>query len=255
MCEIFGIKINDLSLAKAIQKIEELVQLKQKNLIVTANPEILLKAYKNSEFKNKIKQAKIILVDGIGVMMVCKLLGQTINQGRVTGVDLVEELAKQSQISDFSLFFVGEDEVILQKATQNLKIKYPNAKILGYSVGPVFSENQKMPILDQTNNELIKKINYLKPDILLVGFGSPKQDNWLNYYLPLVDCFVGIGVGGTFDYLSGQTERAPIFWRKLGFEWLYRVIKQPFRFKRIINAVVLFPLLAIFYRFKHKCST
>ncbi len=250
MCEIFGIKIHSLILAEAVQKIKELANLSQKSLVVTANPEILLQAYYDSRLKTKINRAAFVLADGIGIIIISRFIGQPITKSRVTGVDLVEELAKQSTTNKLTLFLIGKDEIILQKATQNLKSKYPDAKILGYGVGPIFSKNQTMPILDNVNQFLIKKVNNLSPDIVLVGFGSPKQDNWLDYYLPQLNCRVGIGVGGSFDYLSQTINRAPVMWRKLGFEWLYRLINEPIRLKRIIKAVVLFPLLAIFYHIK-----
>ncbi|MFA4818259.1 MAG: WecB/TagA/CpsF family glycosyltransferase [Patescibacteria group bacterium] len=247
MLHIFNIKIDDCNLGEIVEKIKAYIRSNQRTFVVTANPEILLRAHKNKQYHAIISRARLVCIDGAGVILASYLLGKPLKQGRVTGADLVEELAKQSEANDFTLYFVGYNDNVLQKATQNLKLKYPNCKIAGYAEGPFFNVNQTMPINNQDNNWLVNDIKAKKPDILLVGFGSPKQDYWLDYYLPLLPCKVGIGVGGSFDYFAGAIKRAPKAWQSLGLEWLYRLVKQPVRLRRIFNAVVVFPLVVIFY--------
>ena len=135
---------------------------------------------------------------------------------------------------------------ILSKAIENLKnesVHYCRSLIVGSHSGPQFFKGDKYPLNDLENEKLLDLIKQTKPDILLVGFGHPKQEMWLKHYLPQLPVKVGIGIGGTLDYWAGLVDKPPILFSKLGLEWLWRLIKQPkIRFKRVFRAVVLFPM-------------
>ncbi len=252
MLEIFKIKIDDLSLEEALTKIRGFLTDGKQHLIVTANPEILLQAKADSDYHQILARADLKLADGFGLVLLGYLFSKPLKNSRVTGVDLIQALARDSKKYSYSLFFTGFSDFILQKTTHNLSIKYGKINISGVKIGPVFDKYSKFPFQDNTNDELINEINKKQPDILLVGFGAPKQEKWIDCYLPqLKSVKVAIGVGGVFDYLSGNILRAPEFFRKIGLEWLWRLIRQPQRLIRIIKAVIVFPVLAIIDKFKN----
>ncbi len=248
MLEIFRTKIDSLSLNEVLIKIKEFLTDGKQHLIVTINPEILLKVRADKNYQDIIKSADLRVVDGFGIILMSYLLGRPLKKGRITGVELTQVLVKEF---NNPLFLIGSDSDILQKTTHNLSIKYGKNNIIGYEIGPFFSNDSEFPLHNSINEKLINIINQLKPDILLVGFGAPKQEKWISYYLSkLPSVKLAIGVGGTFDYLSSSILRAPKFFRKIGLEWLWRLIRQPKRLFRIIRAVIVFPILVIIDRFK-----
>lgn len=245
MLRIFGLTINNWSLAETVGQIKSWLTKSEQRLMVTANPEILLKARNDAAYHRLINQAALRVADGVGVILISYLFGKPLHHGRVRGVDLVEKLLSDSQLAGYKVFLVGGSETGLSEVARHYGIG------ISYAVGPQFSDWQELPLNDRANDELINKINQANPDLLLVGFGAPKQERWLSYYLPqLPSVRAGIGVGGSFDYLGGRVRRAPLVMQLLGLEWLWRLILQPGRIVRIINAAIIFPILAIFDQFK-----
>ncbi|MFA4937055.1 MAG: WecB/TagA/CpsF family glycosyltransferase [Patescibacteria group bacterium] len=238
MLKIFNLPIDDISLDQTLKKIDELVNSQGQQLIVTANPEILLYAKKHHDYFDILNQASLRVPDGFGIKFISYIIGKPLYSGLVRGVDLVDQLL---QNSNYSFLITGGSSEVLDK----IKQKYTQTNI-NYLVGPFFNDNDQFPLSSNDNDRLINEINKHQPQVLLVGFGAPKQEKWISYYLKQIPSVkVAIGVGGSFDYLSGQVSRAPKNIQKLGLEWLWRVIKQPKRIFRIINAVIIFPLLAI----------
>lgn len=201
----------------------------EKNLhVVTINPEIIQNAKKNFELKQIINDAEIVTPDGVGVKIALKMKG--IKQEQVTGVDLSEKMLEIAADEKFKVALVGAKPEILELVVQNLKNKYENIDIV-YSHDGYFSDFD--PIIKDVINSGAK--------FLLCAMGSPKQEFFISELKKQAKGIVMIGVGGTFDVLSGKVQLAPEIYRKLGLEWLYRTIKQPERFKRI------FPTLPIFF--------
>ena len=201
----------------------------EKNLhVVTINPEIIQNAKKNFELKQIINDAEIVTPDGVGVKIALKMKG--IKQEQVTGVDLSKKMLEIAADEKFKVALVGAKPEILELVVQNLKNKYENIDIV-YSHDGYFSDFD--PIIKDVINSGAK--------FLLCAMGSPKQEFFISELKKQAKGIVMIGVGGTFDVLSGKVQLAPEIYRKLGLEWLYRTIKQPERFKRI------FPTLPIFF--------
>ena len=190
----------------------------KKYYIVTPNPELLVIASDNRDYKDILNNAKLALIDGIGVLIGAKIVGKVMGQ-RITGVDLVESLCNRISNQPITVGFLGGGPFIAEKTSECLKIKYP-----GLKVGLVSKEWE--------NSLLNKKI-----DILFVAFGSPKQENWIATNLEKIPAKVVIGVGGSFDFISGNVKRAPRVLRDLGLEWLFRLIIQPWRIKRQISLI------------------
>lgn len=197
----------------------------EKYYIVTPNPELLVIANGDKEYKGILNEAKLALPDGIGVMMAAKLLGVTLRQ-RIHGVDLVKSLCREASNRPITVGFIGAGPNVAEITSECLIKMYPNLK-----VGMVASE---------WSSALKDK----KIDILFVAFGSPKQEMWIASNLSTLPAKVVIGVGGAFDFISGRVRRAPLFLRQVGLEWLFRLIIQPWRIKRQLS-LIKFVLLVI----------
>jgi N-acetylglucosaminyldiphosphoundecaprenol N-acetyl-beta-D-mannosaminyltransferase len=232
--------------------------------IATPNPEMILEAQKNDVFKNILNETSLNIADGIGILWasaylhfikdtksttfkiikaVWLLLAIIINPKRikksiperVTGSDLFLEICKNLP-KNKSVFLLGAGPGIAEKAALILSINY-DTKIAGTFEGDPYSENDK---------SIRQKINNSGADILFVAFGAPKQEIWIHRNLSgLTNVKIAMGIGGAFDFVSGNISRAPNIMRKLGLEWLYRLFTQPSRFKRIFNASVKFPYYLI----------
>jgi len=235
--EIFGVSISNTNIADALEQINEMLSGNAGNLIATVNPEFVLAAQKNEDFKRVLNNAAIATADGAGIVWAGKLLKKT-KFSRVTGVDLCLELLK-GKCPEARIFLLGGKEGVVDA----VRSKYPDAWIVGAeSGGDLIEANWEL----EDNQDIISKINASGANLLLVAFGQVKQEMWLAKNLDkLPNIRIAIGIGGTFDYLSGKIKRAPKFMRAGGLEWLYRLIQEPKRWKRIYNAVVKFPILVI----------
>ncbi len=190
----------------------------EKYYIVTPNPELLVIANGDKEYRGILNGARLALPDGIGVMMAAKLLGVTLMQ-RIHGVDLVESLCREASNRPITVGFLGAGPSVAEMTSECLVKKYPDLR-----VGLVA-------------DEWSKGLKDNKVDILFVAFGSPKQEIWIANNLSILPAKVVIGVGGAFDFISGRVPRAPMFLRRIGLEWLFRLIIQPWRIKRQLSLI------------------
>lgn len=204
----------------------------EKYFIVTPNPELLMLAHKDSEYKNILNSAKLALPDGVGVMLGARLIGKPLKQ-RITGVDLVKSLSSRVAKQPITVSFLGAGPNVAEKAAECLKKMYPGLNV------------------SWASEEWTENIKNKKTDILFVAFGSPKQEIWIKNNLKDLPAKVVIGVGGAFDFISGKVPRAPKFFRQLGLEWLFRLIMQPWRIKRQ-TSLIKFVYLIIKQKFGGK---
>lgn len=200
----------------------------EKYYIVTPNPELLVIAHNNVRYKKILNSAKLALPDGIGVVLASKLLGKGI-EGRITGVGLVNKLCKSVAEKPITVGFLGGKPGIADKTAECLTQNYPGLKV-------VFTQSGRP---DESTVKLIDK----KIDILFVAFGSPKQEIWISENLNKLPVKVVIGVGGAFDFISGEVKRAPVWIRQIGLEWLFRLILQPWRIKRQLSLIYFIILI------------
>jgi len=208
-------------------------------MLVTVNPEIIMETRIDKNYKNIIQEADLCIPDGMGIIMAAKYLGSPLKQ-RITGMDLVNIICQKSINKNLSIFLLGGLPGVSDQVVKQLVKKYPNIKISGFDSGFRFW-GFRLP-----DRFLISKINRSKADILLVAMGAPKQELWIaKNKKKLKSVKVAIGVGGAFDFLSGNVVRAPIIMQKIGLEWLWRLISQPWRWKRIGTAVWSFPVAVI----------
>lgn len=241
--DILGINIDKVSLIETLEKIGRLIAGESQHLVATVNPEFIVEAQKNSEFAKALNQATIATCDGAGLQWAAGFLaGQRLT--RVTGVDLTLELLR-GEVPGVRIYLLGGADGIAAE----LQKKYPQSIVGAESGGKLERVGESWILEDQ--DKVIKKINGSGANILLAAFGGAKQEIWLYYNLSLMPGVkVGIGVGGTFDYLTGRVKRPPSWMRRAGLEWLYRLIVMPSRAGRIYNATVKFPLLVLKEKFK-----
>jgi N-acetylglucosaminyldiphosphoundecaprenol N-acetyl-beta-D-mannosaminyltransferase len=245
MMEVIGVKIDQINLSGAVEKITAWAGDSQQRLIVTVNPEIVVAAQQNQKYKKVLNQADLSTCDGVGLVWAARFLHKQA-LSRVTGVDLTEALLNQKN-SDLKFFLLGAQDIVVS----TVKNKFSQALIVGIDSGGRLQEQLDGRWLLENNEEIVQRIKDSRANILLVAFGGVKQELWLSQNLvKMPNIKVAIGVGGTFDYLAGKISRAPKWLRLIGLEWLFRLIKEPKRIRRIYNAIVKFGYLVIKQKMK-----
>jgi N-acetylglucosaminyldiphosphoundecaprenol N-acetyl-beta-D-mannosaminyltransferase len=188
------------------------------------NPELLVAAQSDESFKEVLNQASLSLPDGIGLLWGSRVIGQPLRQ-RVAGVDTVERLAALSARKGYRLFFLGAASGVAQEAANRLGARYPGLQVVGtYAGSPARDEEQ----------EILGRIGEARPDFLLVAYGAPKQEKWIHRNRRALGGVVAVGVGGSFDFLSGRAVRAPVWMQRMGLEWLHRLWREPWRWRRML---------------------
>ena len=213
--------------------------------IVTPNPEIILKAQKDKNLLLALNGATISIPDGVGL----KLADPSLNI--IKGRDLFLSLISLANKKGWKVFLLGGLGREAEISKQKLEISYRSLKMES-SAGPKL-DNEAKPVSEKDiniQNDVVERINNFKPRLLFVAFGAPKQEKWLVKWLPKLDVGGAMAVGGTFSYISGTNKVPPKWMGKAGFEWLWRLVTQPKRLKRIFNAVVVFPLRVFISKFK-----
>ena len=201
----------------------------KKMFIVTANPETMMKSETDTELNKLLNDKNTILVpDGIGVVKASKTLGYDIKE-RITGIDIANTLLDYGNELKKSIYLFGSKQEVIDSMKDVLKEKYPNLKLVGSSNGYV-----------QDKDKVFEEMSKLKPDIILVALGIPLQEKLIYKHLSLFDKGIFVGVGGSFDVISGHKKRAPQIIIKLNLEWLYRIICEPRRLKRFYDSNVKF---------------
>lgn len=209
--------------------LEDLLTTNKKKFIITVNPEIIMKSYKNIEIKEMLLNDNNILVpDGISIIKKAKQYNINIKE-RITGVDISSKALEICNKNTKSIYLFGSKKEVLDKLIININQKYPNINIVGFSDGYV-----------EDKDKIMQEIISLSPDLILIALGVPNQELLINKYIEKAKKGVFIGVGGTFDVLSECKKRAPKLFIKLNLEWLYRIICEPTRLKRFIQNNIVF---------------
>ncbi|MDR1616134.1 MAG: WecB/TagA/CpsF family glycosyltransferase [Syntrophomonadaceae bacterium] len=240
---ILGCYIDKVNMEQALDTVEKLVQNKQPAPVVTVNAEIIYRAYKDQTLRRIINQAALITPDGIGAVWAGKILGHPFPE-RVTGIDLLYSVCERAVEKKWKVFLLGANPGIAETAAEKIRADFTGINICGVQDG--YFKAEQTPCI-------IERINDLQPDIVAVGLGSPKQEYWISQYKDQLNASVFIGLGGSFDVIAGVKKRAPAWIIKLNLEWLYRLIKEPSRFKRQL-ALPLFVWTVFKYRFWHKTN-
>lgn len=206
-----------------------LLEAGEPRFIVTANPETFMTAQKNADFDRVLRrETTTIVADGIGVVKAAKFLDMPVEE-KVTGVEIAAHLLEDAGELGKSIYFYGAKEEVLLQLVQKVKNDYPGASVAGARNG-----------YDFTDEEVFQDIAKKQPDVVMVALGIPRQELLIDRYFGEFHSGIFIGVGGSFDVLSGTKKRAPEFFVRLNLEWLYRITREPKRLKRFFNSNVRF---------------
>ncbi len=201
----------------------------EKTFVITANPETLMIGAETPLFDEILKSDKTIIVpDGIGVVKAAHMLNIPVKE-RVTGVEIVQKLFEFLNAKGRSLYLLGAKQEVLQKLVDRIKAEYSNIELVGYQDGYI-----------KNKDEVFGQMAELRPDVVLVALGIPAQEQLIYKHYDKFDKGIFVGVGGSFDVLSGTKKRAPQIFIKLNLEWLYRITKEPKRIKRFYVSNVKF---------------
>lgn len=222
--EILGVGIDKLTGQEALQQIGAFIASGQPHQIVTANAEIIYQASKNEKMRSVINKAQMVTADGSGVVWASRQLGQPLPQ-RVTGIDLVNGICEQSAKEKWKIYILGSAPGVAATAAVNIRDKFPGCNIIGTHHGYFNAKEEK---------QILAELEQLQPDVLFVALGAPKQEYWIAEHMEQLQIPVAMGIGGSMDVLSGNVKRAPKWMQKMSLEWLYRLIIQPTRFKRML---------------------
>ena len=222
--QIMGVPVAPVRMGEATAWIAAWIRSRSGKAVFTVNSEIVMLAGRDDEFARVLRSSDLNLADGIGVVMASRLAGTSIPE-RVAGADLVEHLGKIGRALGWSIYLLGGREGVARRAGEALARVHPGLRIAGWSSADSG---------EASDRGTVTAINAVSPDLLLVAFGAPGQEHWIARNLKSLDVGVAIGVGGTFDFLAGDIPRAPALMREAGLEWLYRLIAQPWRWRRML---------------------
>lgn len=247
--ELYNVPINHLSREELDRILRSWINGSEQKMIVTPNPEMLLLARKNKEFLHILRQSDLSLPDGVGLRYAVAALTDERLKFRHTGVDTVEHLAKICENSGKTFVLIGGRKGIGKKSAQNLRKIFPDLEAIGIDPGFIKDREGEL-ILDKS---ILDEILRLKPTVIAVALGAGKQEKFIVQYLKSMPSVrVAIGIGGAFDMIGGYVSRAPSWMRQSGLEWLWRVLQEPSRFKRIWQASVVFSTLVAYDSLRNK---
>src|SRR3989344_1585164 len=268
---ILGIPIDNLTRSEFLNRISDMLDSENSNLVATVNAEFLVHAQRDAEFRAVLANSEINTADGIGVLWAAKYLTlptpnipiikwivaffeliytgvlivlspktiRSVIKEKISGSEIIWSIAELATRKNKSIYLLGGYGDTAEKVKQKLLEKYPTINILGADAS------------NPRDSGLAEKIKILKPDILLVAYGPVKQEMWIAENIKNIGAKLGIGLGGTFDYIAGNKPFAPHILRHVGLEWAFRLVTQPKRIKRIFDAVVVFA----WYMLRHKIQT
>lgn len=231
---ILGVPVDVLSMADARDRLRAFALSAKAHHVMTPNPEMIVAAQKQPAFLALLQRTSLNVADGAGLLFAARVLGSTLPE-RVTGTDLTDVLASLPEMQP--IFFLGAGAGVAEKAATALQSRHPDLVIAGTFAGSPKAEEE---------SDIVERIQLSGAKTLLVAYGAPAQDLWIDRVLDrLPSVRVAMGVGGAFDFLSGMRKRAPVFLRRIRLEWAWRLLQEPSRLPRILTATVVFPFLVL----------
>ncbi|TZE81090.1 WecB/TagA/CpsF family glycosyltransferase [Calorimonas adulescens] len=231
--EILNIRIDNVTMDEAYRNILVFLKEDRRHIVYTPNAEIIMAAQRDRSLVDVLNFSDLNVPDGIGVVMASRLYGCRIKE-RVAGFDLMNYILKNAPAEGYSVYFLGGKPGVAEKAAKKAVSMYGEINIAGFHDG-YFDRMEEKRVIEEINSRGV--------DFLFVGLGAPKQERWI-YEHPEIKAKVIMGVGGSFDVLAGVVKRAPEIYQKFGLEWLYRLIQEPWRYRRMMS-LPLFVLTVI----------
>lgn len=234
--ELLGVKIAVTGVRDVLLKVRSYVRGKDQHMIFTPNPEMLVTAQHDPAFLVLLNRASLALPDGVGILFAALLKRRRLPQ-RMPGVDVFLRLCEEASTRGWRIFLLGNNEGCLLRAKHRLERRFPRLRIVGFAGGGKIDQEGR----GLSDEETKQAIRQSCAQLLFVGFGAPKQEKWIAHALPsMPNVRMAMTVGGAFDYVAGDVIRAPGIMRALGLEWLFRLIRQPWRIGRITRALIVF---------------
>jgi N-acetylglucosaminyldiphosphoundecaprenol N-acetyl-beta-D-mannosaminyltransferase len=228
---VLGVRVDRVTREQALERIERMIALRRDGdatqrcqQVVTVNTEFVMAAQRNSEFREAINRAALAVADGIGIVW-ASYPGRAHVPERITGTDTVEALAKRCAAAGYRMYLLGAAPGVAEQAAARLRAIAPGLVIAGTYAGSPAPEEE---------DAIVERIRAAEADVLCVAYGAPAQDLWIYRNLARLPVAVAMGVGGAFDFLSGRQRRAPRIMQRVGLEWLYRLYREPWRWKRML---------------------
>ncbi len=221
--DVLGVSFDDLTMDEAVEIALGFMQERRACYACTPNPEIVMAAKGDASLRAALSGAELVLADGVGITKAAAMLGTPL-KSRVPGIDFASNVISRLAQRGGSVYLLGAKPLVAEAAAEKLTQTYPGIVIAGTNDG-YFTDDAPV----------IEKINAARPDFLMVCLGSPKQELWMSANAGRLSCGLMAGLGGSLDVLAGNVQRAPETWRRLGLEWLYRVIKEPKRLGRVMK--------------------
>ncbi len=228
---VAGVRVDRVSQQQALDTIERIIAQRREHdgqqqcqQVVTVNPEFLMAAQRDRVFQRSINEAALVVADGMGIVWATRYLREPVPE-RITGTDLLPVLAQRCAAQGYRLYLLGAAPGVAELAAERLRTLVPGLQIVGtYAGSPAPAEE----------DEIIERVRAAEADVLCVAYGAPAQDLWIYRNLTRLPVAVAIGVGGAYDFLSGRQRRAPAAMQRLGLEWLYRLYREPWRWRRML---------------------
>jgi len=221
--DVLGIRVDDVTIDEALDFVASSIAARAPCQIATVNPEFVMAAQSDAVFRDVLGQTALNLPDGVGVVWAARRLGHPL-RARVAGVDVVERVAQRAGREGWRIYLLGAGEGVAQKVAEAWRSRYPGIDVVGIYAGS--------PRRDE-EDQIVERVRAARPDVLFVAYGAPAQDIWIARNRERLNVPVAMGVGGAFDFIAGVTRRAPRWMQRSGLEWLHRLIRQPWRWRRM----------------------
>lgn len=232
---VLGVRVDRISQKQALNTMEQMIDDHRATVgtdlsrpscqqIITVNPEFVMAAQHNADFREAINGAALVLADGTGVVWATRYLGKPTPE-RVTGIDTLPLLAQRCAARGYRIYLLGAAPGIAEIAAARLHELAPGVEIAGTYAGSPAPEEE---------DAIIERVRAAQTDVLCVAYGAPAQDLWIQRNLSRLPAAIAIGVGGAFDFLAGRQKRAPRVMQRMGIEWVYRLYREPWRWRRML---------------------
>jgi len=221
---LFGVDVSKMGMQQTVAYLAEAVRRRRATHVVTANPIMFMTGFEDKSFMHMLQNADLVVPDGAGLVWAARKLGKPVAE-RVAGFDLVQELFRVGAREGWGVYLLGTSQELIEAARDRIASDYPGLRIVGCRNG-FFGPDE--------DDEVIRGIVEAGPDLLLVGRSTYTQDPWIAKYHQRLNVPVMIGVGGSFDVMSGKLQRAPKWMQKAGLEWLHRLLLEPSRWRRML---------------------
>ena len=222
--DLYGVPFSKMNMKETVDYLTEAVQSRRSHRVVTGNPTMLMAGFEDAAFYRSLRTADLIVPDGAGVVWAAKRAGQPVPE-RVAGFDLMHELLRVGDRQGWKAYLLGTTPDNIAAAHANLAVRYPGVQFVGYRDG-FFTERE--------DGAVVAAIREANPDLLFVARSMMTQEPWLAKYQEVLQVPIMMGVGGTLDIAAGKLKRAPVLFQKLRLEWLYRLLQEPARYRRML---------------------